>query len=125
MGKKGTTSLLHTRNIIIKTKFYFKWPSLKYLKNSKQSYRYLLLLTCVKSVQIRSYFWSEFSFILTEYRDLRRKSLYSVQIQENTDEKKLRIWTFFTQCQYEKTFRSKTRSSKICKYYMTCIPRPK
>ena len=44
------------------------------------------------------FFWSVFSFIRTEYGDLRRKSLYSVQIQENTDHKKLRIWTFFTQC---------------------------
>ena len=26
------------------------------------------------------------------------KSPYSVQIQENTDQKKLRIWTFFAQC---------------------------
>ena len=25
---------------------------------------------------------------------------FSVQIQESTDQKKLRIWTFFTQCQY-------------------------
>ena len=27
-----------------------------------------------------------------------RKSPYSVQIQENTDQKKLRIWTLFTHC---------------------------
>ena len=39
---------------------------------------------CVKSVQIQSYFWSVFSCIRTEYRD----SLYSGQIQENTDQKK-------------------------------------
>ena len=24
--------------------------------------------------------------------------IYSVRVQENTDQKKLRIWTFFTQC---------------------------
>ena len=53
---------------------------------------------CLKSVQIRSYFWSVFSCIPTEYRDLLRKSPYSVGIQENTDRKKLRIWTLFTQC---------------------------
>ena len=40
---------------------------------------------CVKSVQIRSYFWSIFSGIRTEYGDLRSKSPYSVQIQENKD----------------------------------------
>ena len=41
----------------------------------------------VKSVQIRRYFWSFFSFIRTEYGDLRSKSSYSVRIQENTDQK--------------------------------------
>ena len=39
------------------------------------------------------FFWSVFSCILTEYGDLRGKSPYSVRIQENTDHKKLRIWT--------------------------------
>ena len=42
---------------------------------------------CMKSVQIRSYFWSAFSCIWTEYGDLRSKSLYSVRVQENTDQK--------------------------------------
>ena len=41
----------------------------------------------VKSVQIRSYFWSFFSCIRTEYGDLRSKSSYSVRIQENTEQK--------------------------------------
>ena len=31
-------------------------------------------------------------------RRLRSKSPYPVRIQENTDQKKLRIWTLFTQC---------------------------
>ena len=53
---------------------------------------------CVKSVQIRSFFWSVFSCIWTEYGDLRSKYPYSVRMQENTDQKKLRIWTIFTQC---------------------------
>ena len=52
----------------------------------------------MKSVQIRIFFWSVFSYIRTEYRDLLRKSPYSVRIQENADQKKLRIWTLFTQC---------------------------
>ena len=30
-------------------------------------------------------------------------SPYSVRIQENTDQKKLRIWTLFTQCNLQKT----------------------
>ena len=36
------------------------------------------IIHCVKSVQIRSFFWSVFSCIRTEYRDLLRKSPYSV-----------------------------------------------
>ena len=39
----------------------------------------------VKSVQIWRFFWSIFF-------------LYSVQIKENTDQKKLGIWTLLTQC---------------------------
>ena len=47
-------------------------------------------------VQMRSFFWFLFSCIRTEYGDFRSKSPYSVRIQEITDQKKLRIWTFFT-----------------------------
>ena len=46
------------------------------------------IMRCVKRVQIRSFFWSVFSRIWTEYGDLR-------SIQENTDHKKFRIWTLF------------------------------
>ena len=66
---------------------------------------------CIKSVQIQSFFWSVFSSIRTEYRDLLRKFRNSVRTQENTDQKKLRIWTLFT------------RSAKQCSFtvgaYMT------
>ena len=51
----------------------------------------------VKSVQIPSIFWSVLSRIWTEYGDLIRKSQYLVRIQGNTDQKKLRIFTLFTQ----------------------------
>ena len=44
--------------------------------------------TCLKSVQIWSFLWSVPSCICTEYKDLVCKSLYSVQTQENTDQKK-------------------------------------
>ena len=44
------------------------------------------------------FFWPVFSRIWTDHRDLRSKSPYSVRIRENTDQKKLRIWTLFTQC---------------------------
>ena len=46
----------------------------------------------VKSFQIRSFFWSIFCFIWTEYGDLLSKSPYSVRIQENMDQEKLRTW---------------------------------
>ena len=39
-----------------------------------------------------------FSCIRTEYGDLLCKSPYSVQIRENTDQKKLWLWTPFRQC---------------------------
>ena len=50
----------------------------------------------VKSVQIRSFFWSVFFRIRTEYGEILRISPYLVQGRENTDQKKLRIWTLFT-----------------------------
>ena len=53
---------------------------------------------CVKCVQIRSFFWSLFSRIRTEYGEIRSISPYSVQMRENTDQKKLPIWTLFTHC---------------------------
>ena len=52
---------------------------------------------CVKSVQIRRFFWSVFSLIRNEYGEILHISLYSVRMWENTDQKKLRIWTLFTQ----------------------------
>ena len=48
---------------------------------------------CVKSVHIRSFFWSVFSRIRNEYGDIRNISPYSVRAWENTDQEKLRIWT--------------------------------
>ena len=55
---------------------------------------------CIKSVEIRSFSGTCFfvfgqnTCIRTEYRDLLSKFPYSVRIQENTDQKKLRIWHF-------------------------------
>ena len=53
---------------------------------------------CVKSVQIRSFFWSLFSRIRTEYGEILRM-----------DQKKLRIWTLFTQCQIAILHRTSSR----------------
>ena len=65
---------------------------------------------CVKSVQIRSFFWSVFSPIRTEYRGLRSKYSYSVRMRENTDQKKLRIWNF-SRSVYDRKY------SSLTKYY--------
>ena len=52
---------------------------------------------------MRSYWWSVFSSIRTENGDLLRKSPYSVRIQENADQKELRVWTIFMQWFVPKT----------------------
>ena len=52
---------------------------------------------CVKIVQIRSFFWSVFSRIRTEYGEILHISLYSIQMRENTDQQKPRVWTLFMQ----------------------------
>ena len=55
---------------------------------------------CMKSVQIRSFFWSVFSCIQTEYRETLPVFPYSVRMRKNTNQKKLRIWTLFPQWRY-------------------------
>ena len=52
----------------------------------------------VNSVQMWSFLWPVFSCIRTECGYLHHKSQYSVRMQENTDQKKFRIWTHFTHC---------------------------
>ena len=52
---------------------------------------------CVKSTQIRTFFWSIFSRIQAAYEEIRSISPYSVQMREYKDQKKLPIWTLFTQ----------------------------
>ena len=44
------------------------------------------LVHCVK-FPYSEFFWSTFFCIRTEYGDLQSKSLYSVQMRENTDQK--------------------------------------
>ena len=74
--------------------------------------RITIIIHCVKSFQIRSFFWSVFSCIRTEYGYLLRKSLYLVRIQKSTDQKKLRIWTIFKQWYYD--------SPRLYCYYFNC-----
>ena len=56
-----------------------------------------LIVLHVYQDEIDIIFWSVFSYILTEYGDLRSKFPYSIRMQGNTDQEKLRIWTLFTQ----------------------------
>ena len=64
----------------------------------------------VKSIQMKSFFCSLFSHIWTEYENLRSKPRYSVQMWENTDQKKLRTWTVFTQWENISISHEMTRS---------------
>ena len=86
---------------------------LKWSKSTSKifSIKAMNLFHCVKSLQIRSIFWFVFSSIRTECGDLRSKSPYSVRIKGNTDQKKLRIWTRFTQL-----FSVKTSSANVIKF---------
>ena len=62
---------------ISKKKCFFQEKMEKKANNSKELWKTLRSLHCVKSVQMPRYFWSVFSCIRTEYGDLR-KSPYSV-----------------------------------------------
>ena len=62
---------------------------------------------CVKGVQLRSFFWSVFSRIRTEHRDLLSKSPYSVRIRENTNQKKTLYLDTFHSMTFFKTIQTK------------------
>ena len=84
-------SLFHNNFIFILLVSLFTPPFDFWLCYLETVIYFLTKKRCVKSIQIRSFFYSLFSCIRTEYRQLRSKSAYSVRIQENTDQKKLRI----------------------------------
>ena len=58
--------------------------------------------------EIEFNFSADFKDVSTSIVDLLCKSPYSVRIQENMDQKKLRLWTLFTQCIHNE--------SPICQY---------
>ena len=67
---------------------------------SKMFNKRLLLMKgyCVKSVQIRNFFLlCIFPHSDWSISPIRNISPYSIRMRENTDQKKLRIWTLFTQ----------------------------
>ena len=89
----------------IQTKTVWCWDLTQKSDFEKSSYMKIIIYQksnsdphSVKSVQVQSFFWSVFSCIWTECGDLLRQSQYSVQIQENNDQKKLCIWTYFKHC---------------------------
>ena len=55
--------------------------------------------------------WSVFSRIRTEYGEIQSISPYSVRMRENTDQKKLRILTHFTQRHPSKAFQQLHQNS--------------
>ena len=70
--------------------FYMSTKITRLLNSSKKPLREKCLYS--------EFFWSVFSRIRTEYGEILRTSAYSVQMWENTDQKKLHTWTLFTQC---------------------------
>ena len=74
-----------------------KNAALKYLTTFKLWVIFQVHMQCVKIVQKRSFFSSVFYRIMTEYGEILRISLHLVRMRENTDQKKLCIWTLFTQ----------------------------
>ena len=79
--------------------------NVKYVKNASKNE---LSHHCVKSMQVRSFFWCVFSRIWTEYEDLLPKSPYSVQVRENIDQKKNFVASYFS-------------GSAICNKIITCV----
>ena len=70
----------------------------------------------MKSVQIRSFFWSVFSRIRNEYGDLLREPPYSVRIKENTDLKNVHTWTLFIQSYIKDTNEFLTKLQNFPKF---------
>ena len=89
----------------------------QFLKCSLQRY----YMHCVKSVQIRSIFWSMFSRIRTEYGEILRISPYSVRMRKDTDQKKIRIWILFTQWCLQPVIISRLSSTFYVSTIKSCL----
>ena len=90
-GSKAITFWVTVATEVSSHKCIRKIANLKDTKCWKHCYlfrNWSIYRHCVTSVQIQRSFWSVFSCIRTEYGDLLCKSPYSVQIQENTEQKK-------------------------------------
>ena len=68
--------------------------------------KHLQVNHCVKSVSIRSFFWSVFSPIWTEYWEILRISSYSIRMGKNKDQKNSELKHFSrSECYSEKTWK--------------------
>ena len=122
MLKQNSLSTKITLRLSVSVICFSKTHWIVYLLKTQYSYRavnykehrvdFQKNLHCVKSFQIRSFFWSVFSHTRTEYGNILRKSPYSVRIWKNTDQKKLRIEILFTQCLWE-NLQSKRKKDMI------------
>ena len=77
---------------------YWSIAILEYLKYEMTSSFNLIIISAWQVSKYEVFFWSLFFRIRTEYRKIPRISPYSIPMRKNTDQKKLRIWTLFTQC---------------------------
>ena len=100
---KGKKAIAYGKGVMICEQFLGKKNGNSYSKFAHKHFlsNFAKANNSVKSFQIRSFFWSVFSHIRTEYGEILRISPDSVRMQENTDQKKLRIWTLFTQSQQQ------------------------
>ena len=96
---------------------FFTWPSQLFSRIiSYGDSCFRLHLHCVKGVHIRSFFWSVFSLIWTEYGEISSYLSVFSPGAEKYDQKKLRIWTIFTQCDY-----TESKNRAIISYYHCMI----
>ena len=74
--------------ILLHIKHLLRWPQRAMKKKlvSKQKTMESLRLSLHKKCPYSGLFWSVFSRIRTEYEEIRNISLYSVRMQENTDQ---------------------------------------
>ena len=94
------TNIKHTsKTRIIKNEWFFIFFLLTISKINSVNAQIYSQWHCLECVQTRSFFWSVFSPIWTEYGEILRIYPHSVRMRENMDQKKLRIWALFTQCE--------------------------
>ena len=105
--------IFHSSSVVVKIqgKLLKKW-----LKSSQ--YQIISWHTLCEKCLYWEFFWSAFSRIQAEYREINRISLYSVQTRENTDQKNSQYGHF--SCLDKVTFSRKDEqwsSSYLSKWY--------